>query len=151
MEYWLNVSFTLKQRDAVGAARATRSRGTSSRCRVSKPKARTPSPRRRNSTVKDGEGEATISGKTFSVRFDKQAGLMTQLQVPGRDGAGARSGARLLARAHQQRSRRVEVDRDARRRRIRRRISSVWRDAGPRWVVKDVRVETVNDSTARVW
>ena len=26
----------------------------------------------------------------------------------------------------------------------------LWRDAGPQWAVKDVRVETVNDSTARV-
>jgi beta-galactosidase len=147
VEYWLNISFTLKSETrwgplgheiawdqfALPGADERRERKLS----------------REQLTVKDGEGEATVTGKTFSMRFDKQAGLMTSYKYQG---------VTLLERGPAPDFWRAPTNNDRGAWKVfRERAASnkaqnieLWRDAGPRWVVKDVRVETVDDSTARV-
>ena len=147
VEYWLNVSFTLKQaaswaplgheiawdQFALPMANGGRARKLSTA----------------QLTVKDGEGEATISGKTFSVRFDKQAGLMTSYKSQGvtvlergpapdfwRAPTNNDRGAWKVFRGQAASNKALNIE--------------LWRDAGPQWAVKDVHVEPVNDSTARV-
>ena len=115
---------------------------------VSKPKAE-PRPSTAALEVKDGDDTATITGKGFSVRFDKKAGVLTEYRYQGVTVLERGPRAGLLARAHQQRSRRVEglpqsagtnksLD------------IELWREAGPRWDVKEVNVEKLDASTVKV-
>jgi beta-galactosidase len=99
--------------------------------------------------VKDGEDEAILSGKSFSLRFDKKEGVLEQYRYKGvtlidrgpkpdfwraptnNDRGGWKS---VRQRAENNRSLQIEL----------------WREAAPRWDVKNVRVERIDDSTARV-
>ena len=63
----------------MGADRATRSRGTSSSCRSAAGKPKFTPSTAGPLTVKDGADDATISGKDFSVRIDKKAGVITSI------------------------------------------------------------------------
>ena len=78
-----------------------RSRGTSSHCRPARRPRNSRRPKPRSSTVKDGDGEATFTGKDFSLRFDKKDGVITSYQYKAYDAAGARAASRFLARPDQ--------------------------------------------------
>jgi beta-galactosidase len=99
--------------------------------------------------VKDSPEEAMFSGKTFSLRFDKKDGVITGYRYKG---------ATVLERGPRPDFWRAPTNNDrGAAKSVRDRIAkdptldlSVWREAGQRWQVKDVRVEHVDDSTAKV-
>ena len=99
--------------------------------------------------IKDEASEATFTGKAFSVRFDKKEGVLTQYRYKGvtllergprpdfwRAPTNNDRGAWKVMRTRAQTNPAVDIE--------------VWREAGPRWAVKDVRVEEVDGETARV-
>jgi beta-galactosidase len=99
--------------------------------------------------IKDGPGEAAISGKTFSLRFDKKEGVIQQYRFKGVD---------LLERGPKPDFWRAPTnnDRGAWKNFVQRAATDksidiqLWREAGPRWDVRDVRVERIDDNSARV-
>ena len=110
VEYWLNVSFALEGRHAVGEE--------GPRGRVGPVRAAVAVARRDRShaaatalldVVDDAGSGVRFSGKDFALRFDKADGDDHRLPLQGRDAARARPASRLLARADGQRSRRVET------------------------------------------
>jgi len=99
--------------------------------------------------VKDGVEEAVLSGKTFSLRFDKKEGVLEQYRFKGvtlidrgpkpdfwRAPTNNDRGAWKSVRQRAQNDRTLDIE--------------LWRDAAPRWDVKNVRVERLDDSTARI-
>ena len=147
VEYWLNVSFTLKQ-ETRWAPAGHEIAWDQFALGWSKPKAER-KPSTAQVTVKDGDTDATITGKTFSVRFDKQAGLITSYKSQGvtvlergpapdfwRAPTNNDRGAWKSIAEHGTPGAAMNIQ--------------LWRDVAPRWSVKDVHVETVNDSMARV-
>jgi beta-galactosidase len=147
VEYFLNVSFALKQ-EARWAPLGHEIAWDQFALPFSRPKAERPASKA-NLSVKETAEDATIAGPAFSVRFDKKAGLMTRYIYRG---------ATVLERGPAPDFWRAPTnnDRGAWKAKRNRADTSpavnieLWREAGPRWVVKDVRVESVNDSTARV-
>jgi beta-galactosidase len=147
VEYWLNLTFTLKQPTS-WAPLGHEIAWDQFALPLSKPKPPA-KPSTAQLTVKDGETDATISGKSFSVRFNKQAGLITSYKFQGTT-VLERGPAPDFWRAPTNNDRGGwkainENGAPGPARNI-----QLWREAGPRWKVEDVRVETVNDSTARV-
>ena len=89
--------------------------------------------------------------KTFSLRFDKQAGLITSYRYKGVDAAGARARARTSgARPPTTTAAPGRTSSRSARRTDKTLNIELWREAGPRWEVKDVKVDRIDDSTARV-
>ncbi len=147
VEYWLNVSFTLKQ-ETRWAPLGHEIAWDQFPLPISKPKAEAP-PSTAKVAVKDTAEDVTVSGATFSARFDKQAGLMTRYSYQGttvldrgpapdfwRAPTNNDRGAWKAIRGRGETNPSMNIE--------------LWRDAGPRWAVKDVKVETVDESTARV-
>ncbi len=99
--------------------------------------------------VKDGAGEATLTGPNFALRFDKKAGLITSYRYKGTD---------LLQRGPQPDFWRAPTDNDRGawkgfRSRAAKDSSvdiELWRDAGPEWQVRNVQVRQADDSSARI-
>jgi len=97
--------------------------------------------------VKDSDGEVSITGKTFSLRFDKRAGLITSYRYQG---------VRLLERGPRPDFWRAPTDNDRGAwKNLRGRVRPendiyIWRDAGPGWQVRETRVEKVDDRSARI-
>src|SRR5665811_2076119 len=81
VEYWLNISFALKH-ETSWAPLGHEIAWDQFALPVSKPKAEA-KPSTAALEVKDGDETATISGKGFSVRFDKKAGLLTEYRYQG--------------------------------------------------------------------
>src|ERR1019366_8252261 len=92
---------------------------------------------------------ATIGGKGFSVRFDKKAGVLTEYRYQGvtvlergpvpdfwRAPPNNDRGAWKVFRAQAATNKSLDIE--------------LWREAGPRWDVKEVTVEKVDGSTAKV-
>ena len=147
VEYWLNVSFTLKQ-ETRWAPLGHEIAWDQFALPVSQPKAER-IPTKATLAVKDEETEVNITGKTFAVRFDKQAGLMTRYSYQGVT-LLERGPAPDFWRAPTNNDRGAWKSISGRPNLPKAQNIEVWREAGPRWVVKDVRVEKVDDSTARV-
>src|SRR5262249_49338664 len=99
--------------------------------------------------VKEGDGEVTLSGKAFSLRVDKKEGVIEQYRYKG---------VTLLERGPRPDFWRAPTNNDRGAwKRIRQQGGpeksndiELWRDAGPRWDVKNVQVQKVDDSAARV-
>jgi beta-galactosidase len=146
-EYWLNVSFKLKHETSwapLGHEIAWDQfalPGSS----IEKPfqPAKTPL------EVKETGDDATFTGKTFSLRFDKKDGVITQYRYRG---------VNLLERGPMPDFWRAPTNND---RGAWKSLNdkaqqdpsmnlTVWRDAGPQWDVRDVRIEKVDEGTARV-
>ena len=101
--------------------------------------------------VKDSDDDATIQrqGLLAAVRQEGRRDRRS-IAYQGVDAAGARSAARLLARATNNDRGAWKVHAAPGGRANKAVNIELWREAGPRWDVKDVRVEKVDDSTAQV-
>ena len=147
VEYWLNISFTLKRATAwapVGHEIAW------DQFLLPVSKALEPAkPAAAALEVKDGDADATFTGKSFSLRFDKKEGVITQYRYKGvtllergprpdfwRAPTNNDRGAWKVVRTRAQTDPSLDIE--------------LWREAGPRWAVKEVRVEKLDGSTARV-
>jgi beta-galactosidase len=147
VEYWLNISFTLKH-ETSWAPLGHEIAWDQFALPVSKAKAEA-KPSTAALEVKDGDETATISGKGFSVRFDKKAGVLTEYRYQGvtvlergpvpdfwRAPTNNDRGAWKVFRAQAATNKSLDIE--------------LWREAGPRWDVKEVLVEKVDGSTVRV-
>jgi len=145
-EYFLNVSFKLKQAtpwaplghevawDQMPLQQATAATRKGDKLQL---------------TVKDGADEATFSGPSFSVRIDKQAGVLEQYRYKGvtllergprpdfwRAPTNNDRGAWKVFSRNAQSNKTLNIE--------------LWREAGPQWDVKDVQVKTISDNEATV-
>jgi beta-galactosidase len=147
VEYWLNFSFALKHETA-WAPLGHEIAWDQFALPVSKPKAEA-APSTAALEVKDGDETATISGKGFSVRFDKKAGVLTEYRYQGvtvlergplpdfwRAPTNNDRGAWKVFKARAASDKSLDIE--------------LWREAGPRWDVKEVKVEQVDGATVRV-
>jgi beta-galactosidase len=147
VEYWLNISFALKH-ETSWAPLGHEIGWDQFALPVSKPKAEA-KPVTAALEIKDTDESATLSGKTFSVRFDKKAGVLTEYRYQGvtvlergplpdfwRAPTNNDRGAWKVFRNSAATNKSLNIE--------------LWREAGPRWDVKDVRVEKVDASTAKV-
>ena len=147
VEYWLNISFTLKH-ETSWAPLGHEIAWDQFALPVSKAKAEA-KPSTAALEVKDGDETATISGKGFSVRFDKKAGVLTEYRYQGvtvlergpvpdfwRAPTNNDRGAWKVFRAQAATNKSLDIE--------------LWREAGPRWDVKEVTVEKVDGSTVKV-
>jgi len=147
VEYWLNVSFALKHETA-WAPLGHEIAWDQFALPVSKAKAEA-KPSTASLEVKDGDETATISGKDFSARFDKKAGVLTGYRYRGvtvlergplpdfwRAPTNNDRGAWKVFRAMAGTNKSLDIE--------------LWREAGPRWDVKEVNVERVDGSTVKV-
>jgi len=146
LEYFLNVSFKLKQATLwapVGHEVAW------DQIALQKPIVGAIKSETAQLTVKDGADEAAFSGPAFSVRFDKQNGVLEQYRYKG---------VTLLERGPRPDFWRAPTNNDrgawktfARNAATNKAVNiELWREAGPRWEIKSVDVKNVNDSSATV-
>jgi len=148
LEYWLNITFTLKS-DTPWAAKGHEIAWDQFALPASQPAAPFTSSKAALLAVKDGADEATFTGKNFALRFDKHEGLIGKYSVQGvsvlergprpdfwRAPTNNDRGAWKAMRPEAKTAKSTNLE--------------LWREAGPRWEVKDVRVETIDDSTARI-
>lgn len=99
--------------------------------------------------VKDSPGEVTFAGRAFSMRFDKQAGVITSYRYKG---------VNLLERGPRPDFWRAATDNDrgafkdlqSRGRVAAENDISVWRNAGPEWRIQGVEVERLGNESARI-
>src|SRR5581483_8494416 len=147
-EYWLNVSFVLKQ-DTPWAPRGHEIAWDQMALPVGAPAPQFTPDKMAKLEMKDDDRETTFSGRTFSLRFDKKEGVITSYRYRG---------ATLLERGPRPDFWRAPTNNDrgaakAMRERIAKDPSvdlSVWREAGPRREIKEVRVDRVDESSAKV-
>jgi beta-galactosidase len=148
VEYFLNVSFKLKQ------ATAWAPLGHQIAWDQFQLPAAAPAPRFEPSktatlTVKETENEAVFQGKEFAVRVDKKSGVMGQYRYKG---------VTLLERGPEPDFWRAPTNNDRGAwKAIKGRLAQdpsidifVWRDAGPQWDVKSVNIEKQGENAARV-
>jgi beta-galactosidase len=147
VEYWLNVSFALKH-ETSWAPLGHEIAWDQFKLPLSKPKAED-KPVTAALELKDSDETAAISGKGFSVRFDKKAGVLTEYRYQGvtvlergplpdfwRAPTNNDRGAWKVFRASAGTNKSLDIE--------------LWREAGPRWDVKEVTVEKVDESTVKV-
>ncbi len=147
VEYWLNVSFALKH-ETPWAPMGHEIGWDQFKLPLSKPKAED-KPAIAALEVKDDDETATISGKGFSVRFDKKAGVLAEYRYHGvtvlergpvpdfwRAPTNNDRGAWKVFRASAVANKSLDIE--------------LWREAGPRWDVKEVRVDKVDASTVKI-
>jgi beta-galactosidase len=148
VEYWLNVSFKLK-RETSWAPLGHEIAWDQLALPASAAPAPFAAPKASFLGLADGSTEATLSGKDFSLRVDKQAGVITSYRYKGvtllergplpdfwRAPTANDRGAWKLFRERATGDRSLNIE--------------LWREAGPRWDVKEVRVERVDDGSARI-
>jgi beta-galactosidase len=149
MEYWLNIAFRLKHATS-WAPLGHEIAWDQFQLPAGAPAARFAPPKTAQLEIKDGADDATITGKTFSLRFDKRDGVITSYRFKG---------VALLERGPRPDFWRTPTnnDRGAWKNVFRQRAEkdksvdiALWRDAGPQWDVRNVKVEKVDDSTARI-
>ncbi|MCL4402951.1 MAG: DUF4981 domain-containing protein, partial [Acidobacteria bacterium] len=147
VEYWLNVSFVLKH-DTSWAAKGHEIAWDQFAMPGSVPAQRFQPLKAAQLQVKDGEGEATFTGKAFSLRFDKKDGVIAGYRYKGVD---------LLERGPRPDFWRATtcndhgaVKNEGKRPKNKSPEITLWRDAGPGWDVKSVQVRKLDDSSARV-
>jgi beta-galactosidase len=145
-EYWLNVSFKLKKETAWAPA-GHEVAWDQFRLKEEAMRAAKLVPAKLE--MKDSADEATFSGPSFSVRFDKREGLLQQYRYSGvtllergprpdfwRAPTNNDRGAWKVFAHGAQNNKAVDIE--------------LWREAGPRWDVKNVQVERVDEYSARV-
>ena len=102
-----------------------------------------------NLQMKDADGIVTFGGTGWSVQFDKRAATLQEYRVgattvlergPAPDFWRAPTnndrGSWKMMRMRAANNKAVNIE--------------LWREAGPRWEVKDVKVERIDDSNARI-
>ena len=148
IEYWLNVSFALK------AATSWAPQGHEIAWDQFALPSNMDAPVFRPSKqalldVKEAGDSVMFSGKQFSMQFDKKLGLLTGYTYRGtsvlergprpdfwRAPTNNDRGAWKVFREGAEGNKGVNIE--------------LWRDAGAQWSVKDVRIDKVDDSTARI-
>ncbi len=147
VEYWLNISFALKHETA-WAPLGHEIAWDQFALPGSKPKAEA-KPSTASLEVKDDGETATIGGKSFSARFDKKAGVLTEYRYRG---------VTVLERGPVPDFWRAPTNNDRGAWKVFQPMAAgnksldiqLWREAGPRWDVKEVKVEKVDGATAKV-
>jgi beta-galactosidase len=147
VEYWLNLSFVLKAATRYAPA-GHEIAWDQFQLPVSAPAPKF-APAKATLKVTDDAGEATLTGPSFSLRFDKKAGLIASYRYKG---------AGLLERGPRPDFWRAPTDNDrgawkAFRSRAAKDSSvniELWKNAGPEWQVTNVQVQPVDDSSARI-
>ncbi len=147
VEYWLNFSFKLKHETA-WASLGHEIAWDQFALPISKPKG-APAKITDNLAMKEADGAVEFSGKGWSVRFDKTAAVLREYRL---------GGATVLERGPVPDFWRAPTNNDrgawkavSGRGTVSKAMNiELWRDAGPMWQVKDVQVERIDDSNARV-
>jgi beta-galactosidase len=147
VEYWLNVTFTLKHETAWAPA-GHEIAWDQFALPISKPRA-APAPVTAKLAMKEAEGSVEFSGAGWSVRFDKQDAVLRHYRI-GASTVLERGPAPDFWRAP------TNNDRGAWKAVGRRAANDLsynielWRDAALRWQIRNVSVERVDDATARI-
>lgn len=140
VEYWLNLSFVLKA-DTPYAAKGHEIAWEQFALPVSAPAPRFDAAKAPALQVKDEGDSASLSGPSFSLRFDKQAGVIASYRYKG---------VSLLERGPRPDFWRSPTENDRGARKGGGVSLDVWHNAGPEWLVKDVHVEKIDDKSARI-
>jgi beta-galactosidase len=147
VEYWLNISFTLKHATE-WAPLGHEIAWDQFKLPIAAPAAEV-KPATAALEVKETGDEATLSGPNFSLRLDKKNGVIEQYRYKGvtvlergpvpdfwRAPTNNDRGAWKSIQSRAARDPSLDI--------------MVWREAAPRWDVKDVTVEKVDASSARI-
>lgn len=148
VEYFLNISFSQKQ-DTAWAAKGHEIAWDQFALPASAPAPVLQIARAPRLQVADAGDSTTFTGPEFSLRFDRKNGLIENYQFRG---------VSLLERGPRPDFWRAPTNNDRgawkvfqnRAKTDKSLDITYWKDAGPLWQVGDVRVEKVNDSSARV-
>lgn len=148
VEYWLNLSFVLKSATAWAPA-GYEIAWEQFLLPVSAPARAFSAAKAPPLAVKDAADEVTVTGKTFALRFDKHAGVITSYRYKG---------VRLLERGPRPDFWRAPTDNDDGAWKSLRGRGAVrpedniylWRDAGADWQPRDVQVVKVDDKSVRL-
>ena len=147
-EYWLNVSFKLKHQTswAPPAHEIAWDQFELPGSSIDKP---FQPARSALLEVKETGDEAAFTGKSFSLRFDKKDGVITQYRYRGVN-VLERGPMPDFWRAPTSNDRGAWKSMGPRARNDKSVDIELWRDVGPQWEVKNVSVEKVDDGTAKV-
>lgn len=148
VEYWLNVSFSLKS-DTAWAPRGHEIAWDQFALPVSAAAPKFAPPDTAKLEVKEDGDDVLLSGAAFSLRFDKKDGVITSYKYKGVD---------LLLRGPMPDFWRAPTDNDNGAWKATRELASrdsawnikVWKNAGPQWSVSSADVRKINDSSARI-
>ncbi len=147
VEYWLNTSFVLKENTS-WAAKGHEIAWDQFALPVT---AAAPAfqPAAARLTIAERGDDATFTGPEFSLRFNKKAGVIADYRFKGvsllergprpdfwRSPTNNDRGAWKVFREPAQKDKSLDI--------------TLWKEAGPLWQVKSVRVEKSGDSTARI-
>jgi len=146
LEYWLNLSFTLKA--ATAWAPAGYEIGWEQFLLPAQAPARPRTPPKASLKIEEDAGEARFAGPRFSVRLDKAAGLLLDYRLRG---------LTLIERGPRPDFWRAPTDNDrgawkAVREQAEKdpgRNIPLWRNAGPEWRIEQVTVERLDEHSAR--
>ncbi|MBI4873127.1 MAG: DUF4981 domain-containing protein [Acidobacteria bacterium] len=148
VEYMLNLSFTLKT-DTAWAARGHEIAWEQFALPVSAPARAFDAAKAPKLEVSEEDGAVTMKGAAFALRFNRAEGVITSFRYKG---------VNLLERGPRPDFWRASTDNDTGAWKVFRTRAAndssadirLWREAGPSWVVKDVRVERVDQRAARI-
>jgi beta-galactosidase len=140
VEYWLNLSFVLKA-DTPYAAKGHEIAWEQFPLPASAPAPHFDAAKPPPLQLKDEGDIATLAGPSFSLRFDKKAGLIVSYRYKG---------VNLLERGPRPDFWRAPTDNDRGGFKGGAADLSVWHNAGPEWTVKDVQLRKVDERTARI-
>lgn len=148
VEYFLNVSFVQKQ-DTLWAARGHEIAWDQFLLPASAPASSFAAARAPKLQTAETAGSITLTGPEFSLRFDRKSGLIESYQFRGVNllERGPRPDFWRAPTNNDRGAWKVFHDRAAKDKSL---DITVWKDAGPLWQVRDVRVEKLNDMSARV-
>ncbi len=148
VEYWLNLSFVLK-RDTTWATKGHEIAWEQFPLPLNAPAPSFQPSKTARLQVKDSGQEVVFTGAAFSLRFDRKAGVITRYRYQGvellergprpdfwRAPTSNDRGAWKAVRAKAEKDESLDIFR--------------WREAAPQWKVRNVRVETLDSSSARV-
>lgn len=148
VEYWLNVSFVLKE-DTAWAAKGHELAWDQFALPVTAPASAFQAPKSARLKILESEESATFTGPEFSLRFNKAAGMITDYRYRGvglldrgprpdfwRSPTNNDRGAWKVFRESAEKDKSLDI--------------KLWKEAGPLWQVKSVRVEKSGETAARV-